>query len=40
MQVIAAVLYSLFVIVVLVPALIGAIVMGVFGRGSPRKEQE
>jgi len=39
MRIVADILCSLFVIVVLVPALAGAIIMGCW-EGRPRKEQE
>ena len=39
MQVIAEVLLGLVIIVVIVPALIGATIMGCFGRGAAREEE-
>ena len=39
MQVIAEVLLGLVIIVVLVPALIGATYIGCFGRGAAREEE-
>ena len=40
MQVIAEILLGLVIIVVIVPALIGATIMGCFGGGAAREEKE
>ena len=39
MQVIAEVLLGLVIAIVIVPALIGATIMGCFGRGAAREEE-